>query len=93
MNPGATTARPPTAPGPRGARQDRGRRPRLLAASAAVAAGMGAHTIGYADQDEVPAMARDAVPGLLAPFLEIDARVARGRWLAMAVKPWGAAPL
>ncbi|MGH3568976.1 MAG: PH domain-containing protein [Pseudonocardia sp.] len=49
------------------------RRPRLLTVSAAVAAGKGAHTISYADQDEVLAMTRDAVPGLLAPFLEIDA--------------------
>jgi len=49
------------------------RRPRLLTTSAAVAAGKGAHTINYADQDEVLAMARDTVPGLLAPFLELDA--------------------
>lgn len=48
------------------------RRPRLLSASAAVAAGSGAHTISYADQDELLALAADAVPDLLAPFLEPD---------------------
>lgn len=50
------------------------RRPRLLSASAAVAAGKGAHTIAYADQDAVLRLAADAVPGLLAPFLEPDPR-------------------
>ncbi|MBW0115775.1 PH domain-containing protein [Pseudonocardia abyssalis] len=48
------------------------RRPRLLSVTAAVAAGKGAHTIAYADQDEVLRVAADAVPGLLAPFLEPD---------------------
>ncbi|MHA6780853.1 PH domain-containing protein [Pseudonocardia saturnea] len=50
------------------------RRPRLLSATAAVAAGKGAHVIAWADQDEVLAAAADAVPGLLAPFLEPDPR-------------------
>jgi putative membrane protein len=49
------------------------RRPRLLTATAAVAAGKGAHTIHYAAQDDVLLVARDAVPGLLDPFLEPDA--------------------
>lgn len=48
------------------------RRSRLLSVTAAVAAGKGTHTIAYADQDEVLALAADAVPGLLAPFLEAD---------------------
>ncbi|GAA3222733.1 PH domain-containing protein [Pseudonocardia petroleophila] len=48
------------------------RRPRLLSVTAAVAAGRGTHTIAYADQDEVLAVAAEAVPGLLAPFLEPD---------------------
>jgi putative membrane protein len=48
------------------------RRPRLLTATAAVAAGKGAHTIHYAGQDDVLLVARDAVPGLLEPFLEAD---------------------
>ncbi|MGI5128521.1 PH domain-containing protein [Pseudonocardia sp. CA-107938] len=48
------------------------RRPRLLTATAAVAAGKGAHTIRYADQDGVLLVARDAVPGLLDAFLEPD---------------------
>jgi len=48
------------------------RRPRLLTATAAVAAGKGAHTIHYASQDGVLLVARDAVPGLLEPFLEPD---------------------
>lgn len=46
------------------------RRPRLLTATAAVAAGKGTHTIRYAQQDEILLVARDAVPGLLDPFLE-----------------------
>ena len=50
------------------------RRPRLLSVTAAVAAGKGAHVIAWAGQDEVLATAADAVPGLLAPFLEPDPR-------------------
>lgn len=46
------------------------RRPRLLTATAAVAAGKGTHVVRYAAQDDVLAVARDAVPGLLDPFLE-----------------------
>ena len=46
------------------------RRPRLLSATAAVAAGKGAHTISYADQDDALRVAEAAVPGLLTPFLE-----------------------
>jgi putative membrane protein len=46
------------------------RRSRLLSATAAVAAGKGEPTIRYAAQDDVLRVARDAVPGLLAPFLE-----------------------
>ncbi|MDN5859089.1 MAG: PH domain-containing protein [Pseudonocardia sp.] len=48
------------------------RRPRLLTATAAVAAGKGTHTISYAGQDRILLVARDAVPGLLDPFLERD---------------------
>ena len=48
------------------------RRSRLLTATAAVAAGKGAHTIHYAGQDDILPVARDAVPGLLEPFLEPD---------------------
>ena len=48
------------------------RRPRLLTATAAVAAGKGTHTISYAGQDTILLVARDAVPGLLDPFLEPD---------------------
>jgi putative membrane protein len=48
------------------------RRACLLTATAAVAAGKGAEVIEYAGQDDVLAVARDAVPGLLAPFLEPD---------------------
>lgn len=48
------------------------RRPRLLSGAAAVAAGSGAHWIRYASQDDVLAVADDAVPGLLTPFLELD---------------------
>lgn len=39
-----------------------------------MAAGKGAHVIAWAGQDEVLATAADAVPGLLAPFLEPDPR-------------------
>lgn len=48
------------------------RRSRLLTATAAVAAGKGSHTIHFAGQDDVLQVARDAVPGLLEPFLEPD---------------------
>jgi len=48
------------------------RRSRLLTVTAAVAAGKGAHTIHYAGQDDILPVARDAVPGLLDPFLEPD---------------------
>lgn len=48
------------------------RRSRLLSVTAAVAAGKGGRTIAWADQDEVLALAVDAVPGLLAPFVEPD---------------------
>lgn len=48
------------------------RRARLLTATAAVAAGKGAEVIEYAAQDDVLATAREAVPGLLTPFLEPD---------------------
>ncbi|MEJ3654520.1 PH domain-containing protein [Actinomycetes bacterium KLBMP 9759] len=48
------------------------RRPRVLTAIAAVAAGKGTQTIKYALQDDVLPVARDCVPGLLDPFLEPD---------------------
>lgn len=48
------------------------RRPRLLTVTAAVAAGKGTHTISYAGQDTILLVARDAVPGLLDPFLELE---------------------
>jgi putative membrane protein len=51
------------------------RRSRLLSATAAVAAGKGEPTIRYAAQDDVLRVARDAVPGLLAPFLEEEPAV------------------
>lgn len=44
----------------------------LLSATAAVAAGKGAQTIQYASQQDALQVARDAVPGLLEPFLEPD---------------------
>ncbi|MBW0099982.1 hypothetical protein I4I73_28790, partial [Pseudonocardia sp. KRD-184] len=44
----------------------------VLSVTAAVAAGEGGQTIAWADQDEVLALAVDAVPGLLAPFVEPD---------------------
>lgn len=43
---------------------------RLLTATAAVAAGEGEQTIRYAGPGDVLLVARDAVPGLLEPFLE-----------------------
>lgn len=46
----------------------------LLSVTAAVAAGKGAHTIEYAAQQDALSVARDAVPGLLEPFLEPDVR-------------------